>query len=174
MVKIFKNITIKVISIIVLVVGGCFFLISIPKVFVKTIDFLFGGLPEGELRNSEGEILYQEWRDNVASFGDRKQFTILKGYRNETNETIWDLYDLDNNKNIDEISYYTKSSSCIYALGKNGYIKLNFKTAEIQKNENIIEFSEEDQKIFQKLESKRSDAKDNKEKAEISWNWINS
>ncbi len=178
--KIFKNIIIITTSII----GGCILLISMSKILsiavVKTINFVFGGLPTELQKDSNGNVIYQDGRKNIQSYGDRKQFTIFKGFRSETNEKTWSLFDRDKNKDIDTditgyefipIYVYTKNKKggytklyrekaelkpYVYAIGKKGYTKLNYETAEIQQSQDISEFSEEDQDIFKNLKRSKN------------------
>lgn len=140
----------KIIIIIAIIIGGCFLLFSIPKIFVSTIDWLTGGTePKFD---SSGKIIHQDGRHTIASFGSRKEFAIEKC--GGGGEISWYLCNRDNSKDIDEIDRYTLSlsKSNIYTIGERGYTKLNYETAEIKQSMNINEFSEEDQEILEKLE----------------------
>lgn len=175
--KFLKKKGIKIISIIFLFIGGCIFLISIPKIistaFVKSIDWLTGDTSTKVQRDPEGNVIYEDGRNTIMSFGTRKQFEIVKfasgEYRQLTPLGIrWCLFDRDNNKSIDpDIEGYHCSpcvyekdgkgyeceSPYVYTKGKNGYTKLNFETAEIKQSQDISDFSEEDQEIFKGLDA---------------------
>lgn len=166
----------KTIIVIISIIGGCFLLLSMPKIFTimvgKTIDWLTGGIdPKFD---SSGRMIHQDGRHTIASFGIRKEFAIEKCGGGD--EISWYLCNRDSPKDIDKIRYFTRSFSfpCIYALGEKGYTKLNYETAEINQSENLAVFSEEDQEIFKKLECKQISAENEQEKSEISWRWINS
>ena len=159
--KFFKNKVTRIISIIILTIGGCVFLISIPKIFsvtvVKTIDFFFGGLPSESQRDSNGNVIHQDGRKTIQSFGKNKRFAIERCFKDKNSEDTWILHDRGKNKDIDnDVEDYRWVSPYVYTKGEKGYTKLNYETAEIQQNEDINEFSKEDQKIFERLEKEKS------------------
>lgn len=43
-----------------------------------------------------------------------------------------------------------------YVIGESGYTKINYEKGEVEQSENISDYSEEDQKRFQKLEKRKS------------------
>lgn len=61
---------IKFIFTALLVLGGCAFIMSIPTLFVKTIDWL---IKKTEPKYDEdGKPMYHDWRKTIRSFGKRK------------------------------------------------------------------------------------------------------
>ncbi len=150
--KIFKNSTVKIISIVLLVVGGGIFFVSLPKLFTKILTKIVDAIPAEPEIDSNGKIIYKDWRKTIQSFGSRRQFAVEKC---GTTEISWFLFDRDKNKDIDEIDRYTLSPSklIVYTIGEKGYTKLNSETAEVIQSKDINLFSEEDIKIFKELEA---------------------
>ena len=145
--KIFKNSTVKIISIVLLVVSGGMFFMSLPKILTKIVD----AIPKEPEIDSNGQTIYKDWRKTIQSFGSRRQFAVEKC---GATEISWFLFDRDKNKDIDKIDRYTLSPSKleVYTIGEKGYTKLNPETAEIIQNKDINIFSNEDIKIFKELE----------------------
>lgn len=167
----FKTGIFKAILILLLIVGGGVFIISIPKIFgnmlVHTIDWLTGGTEPKYDEN--GKMIYDDGRHTIESFGKRKEFEIWKsGTKKDGN---WILFDRDKNKEIDIVRVFTESFSSpyVYTLGEKGYTKLNYETAEIVQSKSIEDFSEQDSSVFKKLEAK---AKGNQEKHAVSWDYV--
>ena len=65
-------------------------------------------LSESEKDENEN-IIHQDGRYTIASFGKRKEFDIKKSKFN--NKVSWLLCDRDKHNCIDEIRYFTRSSS---------------------------------------------------------------
>ena len=178
--KIFKKNIIKILSTILLTVGVGAFILALPKIFVILAAYAIesmGGLPTEEKMDENGNVIHQDWRKTITSFGSRKQFAIEKGFWTEDNgkeHRTWDLFDRDKNNCIDEIRFFTRSSSspCVYSLGEKGYTKLNYETGEIIQSKNINDFQGDDKTVFEKLEITKSEAEDDQEKFEVSWEWI--
>lgn len=167
--KIFKNINVKILSIVLLVVGGGIFFMLLPKFFSMILTKIVDAIPTEPIYDSEGKMIHQDWMKTIRSFGNRKQFAVEKcGVKGDIS---WFLSDLDKNKDIDKIRYFTRPSSspCVYTLGEKGYTKLNYETTEIIQSKDINDFSGEDKGIFEKLERIKSQAKDDQEKSEVSW-----
>ena len=158
--KSLKNRIIKIIIIIFLIIGGCAFLMSVPKIFstvlLKTIEFL----DDSPKVDSSGNIIYQDDRHTITSFGENKRFAIEKCSSDQ--KVTWFLFDRDKNKDIDmniEDYDYKRISSCVYTKGEKGYTKLNFETAEIKQSQDISEFSQEDQEIFKTIKPREKSTK---------------
>ena len=156
--KLLKGLFIKGISIIFLIILGCIFFISIPKIFsmaiIKTVEFL----DDSTNQNTNGEVVYQDGRKTIQSFGSRKEFVILRGVEVDEQGNInkeharWSLYDRDKNQDIDyDIRTYIHESPYVYTIGERGYTKLNYETAEIKQYKDIDAFSMEDKEIFYML-----------------------
>ncbi len=85
-------------------------------------------------------------RDTYDQFGNRR-FVLLSGggltlYDRKTDETIdYDVY------NYVEIKPY------VYAVGSEGYTKLNYVTGDYSQSKDIDSFSKEDRVTLQKLEN---------------------
>lgn len=173
--KIFKKSIFKILSTILLTVGVGAFILVWPKVFVilaaHGIKAMEEWLSESEKDESEN-IIHQDGRYTIASFGKRKEFDIKKSKFN--NKVSWLLCDRDKHNCIDEIRYFTRSSSspCVYSLGKKGYTRLNYETGEIIQSRNIYDFQGDDKTVFEKLEIVKSEAENDQEKYEVSWKWI--
>lgn len=151
--KIFKNSIIKILSIILLIIGGIVSIMALPKFFSMILTKIVDAIPTEPMYDKDGKMIYQDDRHTIASFGKRKEFEIWKN--GPKNEVSWILFDRDKNKEIDRIDRYTLSPSnlIIYTIGEKGYTKLNSETAEIVQNKDINLFSEEDIKIFKELEA---------------------
>ena len=150
--KIFKNSTVKIISIVLLVVGGGIFFMSLPKLFSKILTKIIDSIPTEPMYDADGKMIHQDDRHTLYSFGNRRQFSIEK-CGGGTEISVY-LLDRDKGKEIDEIKNFTLSSiPYIYAFGRNGYTKLNYETGETIQSENITDFSVEDQKILKNIES---------------------
>ena len=178
--KIFNSNIVKILSTILLTVGVGAFILAWPRVFVilaaHGIKAMEEWLSESE-RDENGNIIHQDWRKTIKSFGKRKQFAVEKGFWTEDDgkeHHTWDLFNRDKNDCIDEIRYFTRSSSspCVYSLGKKGYTKLNYETGEIIQSRNINDFQGDDKTVFEKLETVKSEAENDQEKYEVSWKWI--
>ena len=178
--KIFKKNIIKILSIVLLIAGGGAFILALPKVFVilaaHGIKVMEGWLSESE-KDEDGKMIYQDGRKTIKSFGKRKQFAVEKGFWIEDDGKeirTWELFDIDKNNCIDEIRYFTRSSSSpyVYSLGEKGYTKLNYETGDVIQSKNIDDFQGEDRVVFEKLEIIKSEAKDDQEKSQVSWEWI--
>lgn len=127
--------------------------------------------------DEDGKMIYHDGRKTIKSFGKRKQFAVEKGFWTEDNgkeHRTWELFNMDKNNSIDEIRYFTRSSSssCVYSLGEKGYTKLNYETGEIIQSKNINDFQGDDKTVFEKLAITKSEAEDDQEKFEVSWEWI--
>lgn len=178
--RIFKKSIFKILGRILLTVGVGAFILAWPRVFVilaaHGIKAMEEWLSESE-RDENGNIIHQDWRKTIKSFGKRKQFAVEKGFWTEDDgkeHHTWDLFNRDKNDCIDEIRYFTRSSSspCVYSLGKKGYTKLNYETGEIIQSRNINDFQGDDKTVFEKLEIVKSEAENDQEKYEVSWKWI--
>ena len=152
----FKTGIFKAILILLLIIGGGVFIISIPKIFgnmlVHKIDWLTGGTEPKYDEN--GKMIYDDGHHTIESFGKRKEFEIWRsGTKKDGN---WILFDRDKNKEIDIVRVFTESFSSpyVYTLGEKGYTKLNYETAEIVQSKSIEDFSEQDSSVFKKLEAK--------------------
>ena len=174
---IFKKSTFKILGRILLGIGVFASIIILPRlipvILVKMIDTIF----TDPIYDEDGKIIYQDGRKTIKSFGKRKQFAVEKGFRIEDDGKkirTWELFDIDKNNCIDEIRYFTRSSSspCVYSLGKKGYTKLNYETGEIIQSRNINDFQGDDKTVFEKLEIVKSEAENDQEKYEFSWKWI--
>lgn len=175
--RIFKKSIFKILGRILLVIGVSASIIILPRlipmILVKMIDTIF----TDPIYDEEGKMIYQDGRKTIKSFGKRKQFAVEKGFWIEDDGKkirTWELFDIDKNDCIDEIRYFTRSSSspCVYSLGKKGYTKLNYETGEIIQSRNIYDFQGDDKTVFEKLEIVKSEAKNDQEKYEVSWKWI--
>ncbi len=175
--RIFKKSIFKILGRILLGIGVFASIIILPRlipvILVKMIDTIF----TDPIYDEDGKIIYQDGRKTIKSFGKRKQFAVEKGFWIEDDgEKIrtWELFDIDKNDCIDEIRYFTRSSSspCVYSLGKKGYTKLNYETGEIIQSRNINDFQGDDKTVFEKLETVKSEAENDQEKYEVSWKWI--
>lgn len=178
--RIFKKSIFKILGRILLTVGVGAFILAWPRVFVilaaHGIKAMEEWLSESE-RDENGNIIHQDGRKTIKSFGKRKQFAVEKGFWIEDDGKkirTWELFDIDKNDCIDEIRYFTRSSSspCVYSLGKKGYTKLNYETGEIIQSRNINDFQGDDKTVFEKLEIVKSEAENDQEKYEVSWKWI--
>ena len=160
--KILKNSIIKILSIILLVIGGSVFIMALPKFFSIILTKIFDAIPTEPMYDADGKIIYQDDRHTIASFGKRKEFDIWKN--GSKGEVSWILFDRDKNKEIDRIDRYTLSPSklIVYTIGEKGYTKLNSETAEVIQSKDINLFSEEDIKIFKELESGKGGIKHQK------------
>lgn len=175
--RIFKKSIFKILGRILLVIGVSASIIILPRlipmILVKMIDTIF----TDPIYDEEGKIIHQDGRKTIKSFGKRKQFAVEKGFWIEDDGKkirTWELFDIDKNNCIDEIRYFTRSSSspCVYSLGKKGYTKLNYETGEIIQSRNINDFQGDDKTVFEKLEIVKSEAENDQEKYEVSWKWI--
>ena len=144
----------KTILILLLIIGGGIFIISLPKIFgamlVNTIDWLTGGT----------EPKYDESGKTIESFGTRKEFAILRFSLEKDKQTVfkkarWSLYERDNNKSIEkDVNDYKKISPFVYVVGfEKGYTRLDYETGEVIQSEDIDSFGEEDRKIFGSLKA---------------------
>lgn len=157
---------IKIILMTGLLIGGGIFVVLFPKIFVilsaHIIESL-GGLPTENQKDENGNIIHQDWRKTIQSFGSRRQFAVEKGFwtEGENEHHTWDLFDRDKNKEIDEIRYFTQSSESphVYTLGEKGYTKLNYETGEFTQSKNIDDFADKDKAVFEKLEIKKTNQK---------------
>ncbi len=173
--RIFKKSIFKILGRILLTVGVGAFILAWPRVFVILAAHGIKAMEEWLSESEKGEnenIIHQDRRYTIASFGKRKEFDIKKSKFN--NKVSWLLCDRDKNDCIDEIRYFTRSSSspCVYSLGKKGYTKLNYETGEIIQSRNIYDFQGDDKTVFEKLETVKSEAANDQEKYEVSWKWI--
>lgn len=175
--RIFKKSIFKILGRILLVIGVSASIIILPRllpvILVKMIDTIF----TDSIYDEEGKIIHQDWRKTIKSFGKRKQFAVEKGFWIEDDGKkirTWELFDIDKNNCIDEIRYFTRSSSSpyVYSLGKKGYTRLNYETGEIIQSRNINDFQGDDKTVFEKLEIVKSEAENDQEKYEVSWKWI--
>ena len=100
--KIFKKSIFKILSTILLTVGVGAFILVWPKVFVilaaHGIKAMEEWLSESEKDESEN-IIHQDGRYTIASFGKRKEFDIKKSKFN--NKVSWLLCDRDKHNCID-------------------------------------------------------------------------
>ena len=175
--KIFKNNIIKILSIILLIIGGIVSIMALPKFFSMILTKIVDTIFTDPMYDEDGKMVYQDGRKTIKSFGKRKQFAVEKGFWTEDNgkeHRTWELFDIDKNNCIDEIRYFTRSSSspCVYSLGEKGYTKLNYETGEIIQSRNINDFQGDDKTVFEKLEVTKSKAENDQEKFEVSWEWI--
>ena len=173
--KIFNSNIVKILSTILLTAGVGAFILAWPRVFVILAAHGIKAMEEWLSESEKGEnenIIHQDRRYTIASFGKRKEFDIKKSKFN--NKVSWLLCDRDKNNCIDEIRYFTRSSSspCVYSLGKKGYTKLNYETGEIIQSRNIYDFQGDDKTVFEKLETVKSEAENDQEKHEVSWKGI--
>ena len=162
----------KTITILLVIGGSIFVLLFDLKLALDWIDHELD--PKYD---EDGKIIYQDGRKTIKSFGKRKQFAVEKGFWIEDDGKkirTWELFDIDKNNCIDEIRYFTRSSSspCVYSLGKKGYTRLNYETGEIIQSRNINDFQGDDKTVFEKLAITKSEAEDDQEKFEVSWEWI--
>lgn len=152
----------KTILILLLIIGGGIFIISLPKIFgtmlVNTIDWLTGGTEPKY--DESGKMIYDDGRKTIESFGARKEFAILMFSLEKDKQTVfkkarWSLYDRDNNKSIErDVNDYKKISPVVYVVGfEKGYTKLDYETGEVIQSEDIDSFGEEDRKIFGSLKA---------------------
>lgn len=123
--KIFKNSIIKILSIILLIIGGIVSIMALPKFFSMILTKIVDTIFTDPMYDEDGKMIYQDGRKTIKSFGKRKQFAVEKGFWTEDNgkeHRTWELFDIDKNNCIDEIRYFTRSSSspCVYSLGKKG------------------------------------------------------
>ena len=148
----FKTGIFKFILIVLLIMGGGIFIISIPKFFPILVAKIIDSIPREPNFDEDGKPIYRDWRKTKTSFGKRNQFAIEKS---GTEEIIWALFDRDNNKEIDIVFRYIMSPSKleVYTIGEKGYTKVDTNTSEIIQNKNIDEFSQYDQEIFRSLEA---------------------
>ena len=173
--RIFNNNIVKILRTILLTAGVGAFILVWPKVFVilaaHGIKAMEEWLSESEKDENEN-IIHQDGHYTIASFGKRKEFDIKKSKFN--NKVSWLLCDRDKHDCIDEIRYFTRSSSspCVYSLGKKGYTRLNYETGEFIQSRNIYDFQGDDKTVFEKLKIAKSKAKNDQEKYEISWESI--
>lgn len=175
--KIFKNNIIKILSIILLIIGGIVSIMALPKFFSMILTKIVDTIFTDPMYDEDGKMVYQDGRKTIKSFGKRKQFAVEKGFWTEDNgkeHRTWELFDIDKNNCIDEIRYFTRSSSssCVYSLGEKGYTKLNYETGEIIQSKNINDFQGDDKTVFEKLAITKSESEDDQEKFEVSWEWI--
>ena len=152
----------KTILILLLIIGGGIFIISLPKIFgtmlVNTIDWLTGGTEPKY--DESGKMIYDDGRKTIESFGTRKEFAILKFSLEKDKQTVfkkarWSLYERDNNKSIEkDVNDYKKISPFVYVVGfEKGYTRLDYETGEVIQSEDIDSFGEEDRKIFGSLKA---------------------
>lgn len=152
----------KTILILLLIIGGGIFIISLPKIFgtmlVNTIDWLTGGTEPKY--DESGKMIYDDGRKTIESFGARKEFAILRFSLEKDKQTVfkkarWSLYERDNNKSIEkDVNDYKKISPFVYVVGfEKGYTRLDYETGEVIQSEDIDSFGEEDRKIFGSLEA---------------------
>ena len=170
--KIFNKSIIKILSIILLIIGGIVSIMALPKFFSIILTKIVDAIPTDPTYDKDGKMMYRDGRHTIASFGKRKEFHIWRN--GSKNEVSWILFDRDKNNGIDKIRYFTRSSSspCVYSLGKKGYTKLNYETGEIIQSRNIYDFQGDDKTVFEKLEVIKSEAEDDQDKSEVSWEWI--
>lgn len=174
--KIFKNSIIKILGITLLIIGGIYIMVLpdfIPIILTKIVDTIH----TDPIYDEDGKMIYQDGRKTIRSFGKRKQFAVEKGFWTDDNgkeHRTWELFDIDKNNCIDEIRYFTRSSSspCVYSLGEKGYTKLNYETGDVIQSKNINDFQGDDKTVFEKLELTKSKAENDQEKFEVSWEWI--
>ena len=174
--KNFKKNIIKILGIILLIIGGAYIMV-LPDFFPTILTKIVDAIHTDPIYDEDGKIIYQDGRKTIKSFGKRKQFAVEKGFwiEDDGKETrTWELFDIDKNNCIDEIRYFTRSSSspCVYSLGEKGYTKLNYETGEIIQSRNINDFQGDDKTVFEKLEVTKSKAENDQEKFEVSWEWI--
>ena len=152
----------KTILILLLIIGGGIFIISLPKIFgtmlVNTIDWLTGGTEPKY--DESGKMIYDDGRKTIESFGTRKEFEILRLSLEKDKHTVfkkdrWSLYERDNNKSIEkDVNDYKKISPFVYVVGfEKGYTRLDYETGEVIQSEDIDSFGEEDRKIFGSLKA---------------------
>lgn len=100
-------------------------------------------------------------RDTHDHFGNGR-YLILSGRNAKSDIIDWCLYDcgevgtvlgtvLDNH-----VAAYKDIPPYAYVIGESGYTKINYEKGEVEQSENISDYSEEDQKRFQKLEKRKS------------------
>ena len=138
----------------------CAFLILTYKFVSMVIVETVGFLNNSPRQNINNEIIYQDGRKTIQSFGSRKEFAILRGIRvdeqgNIQKESVrWSLYNRDTSKDIDyDITAYIHESPCVYTMGEKGYTKLNYETGEVKQSQDILEFSEGEREILKELQS---------------------
>ena len=152
----------KTILILLLIIGGGIFIISLPKIFgtmlVNTIDWLTGGTEPKY--DESGKMIYDDGRKTIESFGTRKEFVILRFSLEKDKQTVfkkarWSLYERDNNKSIEkDVNDYKKISPFVYVVGfEKGYTRLDYETDEVIQSEAIDSFGKEDRKIFGSLKA---------------------
>lgn len=170
--KIFKKSIFKILSIILLIIGGIVSIMALPKFFSMILTKIVDAIPTDPTYDKDGKMMYRDGRHTIASFGKRKEFHIWRN--GSKNEVSWILFDRDKNNSIDKIRYFTRSSSSpyVYSLGEKGYTKLNYETEEIIQSKNINDFQGEDKVVFEKLAITKSESEDDQEKFEVSWEWI--
>lgn len=80
----------KTILILLLIIGGGIFIISLPKIFgtmlVNTIDWLTGGTEPKY--DESGKMIYDDGRKTIESFGARKEFAILRFSLEKDKQTV--------------------------------------------------------------------------------------
>ncbi len=128
--------------------------IPIIMLFLAFLVCFFPIFPEENQfgkQKSERTTFVKNRKDTIAEFGNSR-FVILRAYSKNEKKTYWSLYD-NINYNIETRVYnFTQINSYVYAIGENGYTKLNYETAEVIQSKNLDEFSNEDKLIFKKLE----------------------
>lgn len=108
-------------------------------------------------------------KDIVASFGNTGRYAIVKGVYSSS-EPFWILKDMKNNETIDLVDNYKEVKPYVYTMGKNGYIKLNYKSGNFTKSSDFKStdapgmkslniFSDKDKKIFEELKSEEQPKK---------------
>lgn len=96
-------------------------------------------------------------KDTISYFGDAR-FIIMDGSP-DPDVFLWDQKE---NKAIDSIGSgnnyrnYRNIKPYVYTVGKKGYTKLNYDTAEYTQSENLKNFNADDQKIFKKLDENKN------------------
>ncbi len=103
---------------------------------------------------SERTVFVQNRKDVIAEFGNAR-FVILRAYNKDKKEAYWILYDNAKFAIERKVKNFTQVEPNVYTVGENGYIKLNYETAETVQSKEIPKFLEEDQRIFKKLEAEK-------------------
>ena len=133
-------------------------LIGLLVMLLLTISMILSILIINEIEHPN-EDPYPEGRDTVTEFGIGRY--VILGGRNAEGEREWCLYDQGDIEghhagSIDEVIYgYSKKKPYVYAIGSNGYTKINYEKGEVEQSQDINDYSDDDQKHFRKIEKRR-------------------
>lgn len=122
------------------------------------------------LENSSEKIPYKDSHNKLEQLNDQKgpliyldDDAVYVVYERESNgyNMTYELFDRRNKKIVDYIIKYKIFNSCIYAIGKQGYTKINLLNTEnpFSQSMTLADFSNEDQIVFKVLDSEESTLK---------------